>query len=159
MVYVYYLLLEEANIHISLTCFDRNFDHPHINVVTFVPSKPCKKKPQLLHKNTVVEKAFDMYLLLSLPHLLVKIAVSFVNYEKLTTDILFECFGVRFLLPFAKNKTKLSKWLTSREYRTNIDIILLFLGKPVDKRGITQVRITYPPLLFFQISHFCVFLL
>ena len=31
--------------------------------------------------------------------------------------------------------------------RTNMDIILLFLAKPVDKHGITAVHITYPPLV------------
>ena len=33
MVFVSYPLLKEANIHINLICFDRNFDHPHINVL------------------------------------------------------------------------------------------------------------------------------
>ena len=37
----------------------------------------------------------------------------------------------------------------SRENRTNMDIILLFLGKPLDKHGITPVHITYPHLGFF----------
>ena len=37
----------------------------------------------------------------------------------------------------------------SQENRTNIyiDIILLFLAKPLDKHGTTLVPITYPPLL------------
>ena len=33
----------KQNIHIHLICFDRNFDHPHINAVTFVPRKQSKK--------------------------------------------------------------------------------------------------------------------
>ena len=33
-----------------------------------------------------------------------------------------------------------------QENRTNMDIILLFLAKPLDKHGITLVRITYRPL-------------
>ena len=45
-----YLLLKEVNIHFNLICFDRNFDQPHINVVTFVPRKQSKK-PQFFHKN------------------------------------------------------------------------------------------------------------
>ena len=49
----------------NLICFDRNFDHPHINVVTFVP-RGQSKKPQFFHKNIV---AFDMYLLLGLSSL------------------------------------------------------------------------------------------
>ena len=43
MVFVCYLLLKEANIHIDLICFDDNFDHPDVNVVTFVPRKQSKK--------------------------------------------------------------------------------------------------------------------
>ena len=34
-----------------------------------------------------------------------------------------------------------------RENRTNKDIILLILAKPLDKHGITLVHITYPPLI------------
>ena len=49
MVFVCYLLLKEANTHINLICFDDNFDHPHVNVVTFVPRKQSKK-PQFFHK-------------------------------------------------------------------------------------------------------------
>ena len=60
---------------------------------------------------------------------------------------MFDCFDVRFAFgpPFLK-KAKLSKWLKSRESRTNMDIILLFLTKPVDQHGITITHITYPPL-------------
>ena len=63
MLFVCYLLSKEANIHINLICFDRIFDHPHINVVTFVPSKQSKN-----HKFSTkacvwyfLEKAFDMH--------------------------------------------------------------------------------------------------
>ena len=38
----------KQNIYISLFGFDRNFDHPDINVVTFVPIIQSKK-PQLFH--------------------------------------------------------------------------------------------------------------
>ena len=58
---------------------------------------------------------------------------------------MFDCFGVRFV-PHFRKKAKLSKWPKSRENRTNIDIILSFLAKPVDKHGTTLVHITYPPL-------------
>ena len=34
----------------------------------------------------------------------------------------------------------------SWENRANMDMILLFLAKPLDKHGITPVLITYPPL-------------
>ena len=57
---------------------------------------------------------------------------------------MFDCFGVRFVPPFSK-KAKLSKWPKSRENRTNMDIILSFLAKSVDRHGITLVHITYPP--------------
>ena len=58
MVFICYLLLKEANIHINLICFD----HPHINVVvTFVPRKQ-PKKPHFFHKNSfLLKKIFDMY--------------------------------------------------------------------------------------------------
>ena len=49
--------------------------------------------------------------------------------------------------PHLRKKAKLSKWPKSRENRTNIDIILSFLAKPVDKHGTTLVHITYPPLI------------
>ena len=58
---------------------------------------------------------------------------------------MFDCSGVMFVPLFSK-KAKLSKWPKSRKNRTNMDIILSFLAKPVDKHGITLVHITYPPL-------------
>ena len=69
MVFVCYLLLKEANIHINLICFDDNFDHPHVNVVTFVPTKQSKK-PQFFIKTLLfVKKVFELYLLLGLSSL------------------------------------------------------------------------------------------
>ena len=59
MAFICYLILKEANIHINLICFDRNFDHPHINVVIFVPRKQSKSH-HFFHKNTFVEKVFDI---------------------------------------------------------------------------------------------------
>ena len=52
------------------------------------------------------------------------------------------CSVVHYYSPLSK-KAKLSKWQKSRENRTNMDIILLFLAKPLDT---TLVYITYPPL-------------
>ena len=50
-VFVCYLLLKEANIHINLICFDHNFDHPHVTVV-----------PRIFLQNLVfAEKVFDMF--------------------------------------------------------------------------------------------------
>ena len=57
MAFVCYLLLNEANIHINLICFDRNFDHPNVNVVTFVPRKQSIKPDFLadfFNKNMVL---------------------------------------------------------------------------------------------------------
>ena len=54
LAFVCYLLLQETNIHINLICFDHNFDHPHINVVTFIPRKQAKK-PQFFP-----QKHFDL---------------------------------------------------------------------------------------------------
>ena len=42
MVIVCYLLLKEAKIRVNLICFDDSFDHPHVNLVTFVPRKQSK---------------------------------------------------------------------------------------------------------------------
>ena len=64
MVFVCYLLLKEASIHINLLCFDHNFDHPHINVVTFVPSKQSKS-----HNSSLLKMSGDMYPLLDLSSL------------------------------------------------------------------------------------------
>ena len=94
-----------------------------------------------------------MYLLLGLSSLLVKIAALFEKFlldrrtlEKLTKNILPDCFGIKFV-PLHSQKKKLLKWPKSRENRTNVDIILLFLAKPLDKHDITLVHITYPPLV------------
>ena len=43
MVFVCYVLMKEASLHINFICFNRNFDHPIITVVTFVPRKQSKK--------------------------------------------------------------------------------------------------------------------
>ena len=67
MAFVCYLLLKEleANIHINLICFDRNFDHPHVNVVTFVSSQKSHNFFPQKH-SFFAKKVFDIYLLLSL---------------------------------------------------------------------------------------------
>ena len=54
MVFVYYLLLKEANIHINLICFDDNFDHPHVNVVNSIcPQKAVQKVTICFPQNLV----------------------------------------------------------------------------------------------------------
>ena len=40
----------------------------------------------------------------------------------------------------------------SRENKTNMDIIISFVAKPVDKHGITLVHITYPPLGIYLLA-------
>ena len=59
---------------------------------------------------------------------------------------MFDCFGVRFA-PYFRKRTKLSKWPKKPGKRTNMDIMLPFLAKPLDKHGITPVHITYQPLV------------
>ena len=54
------------------------------------------------------------------------------------------------ILPITRGRGKripgLHWELTPNPLGTNIDIILLFLTKPLDKHGDTLVHITYPPL-------------
>ena len=56
---------------------------------------------------------------------------------------MFDCFGVGFVPPIFEKKPNFQNDQKSRENRTNMDIILSFLAKPVDKHGITPVHITY----------------
>ena len=65
MVFVCYLLLKEASIHIILICFDHNFEYPHISHPC--PQQTVKKATLFPQKHCFfVEKVFDMYLLLGL---------------------------------------------------------------------------------------------
>ena len=59
---------------------------------------------------------------------------------------MFDCFGVRFISQ-TQSKQSFQNDQKGWETRTNMDIILLFLAKPLDKYGTTLVHITYPPLL------------
>ena len=142
MVFLCYLLLEKANIDINLICFDHNFGHPHINVVTFVPKKRSKK-PQFFHKNIVfVEKVFDIYLLFGLSLLFSQNSCTFW-----TKNILFDYSGVTFAPPpppFLK-KPNFQSRAKKPGTRTNMDIILSILAKPLDRHGIL-LHITYLPL-------------
>ena len=60
---------------------------------------------------------------------------------------MFDCFGVRLVSPHFGRKPNFQNGQKSRKNKTNMDIIVSFLAKPVDKHGITLVHITYPPLL------------
>ena len=110
MVFLCYVLLKEANIHINLICFNRNFDHPHITAVTLSPEN-SPKSHDFFHKNIVfLEKAFNMYLLLGLSSLFSQNSLAVLKkkcyfcctFEKLTKNFLFDSFGVRFVPPFSK---------------------------------------------------------
>ena len=61
---------------------------------------------------------------------------------------MFDCFGVRFVSPHFGKKPNFQNGQKSRKNKTNIEITVSFLTKPVDKHGITLVHITYPPLNF-----------
>ena len=69
----------ERNKHpYKLDLFDDNFDHLHVNVVTFVLRKQSKKATMFFPQKLVVffvEKVFDMYLLVGLSSLFSQIAV------------------------------------------------------------------------------------
>ena len=89
-----------------MICFNSNFDHPDINVVTFVAEDP-QKSYSFLHKNMFFFcwKSFCMYLLLDYSHFLVKIVTFFEKLlfdcfttEKLTKSTPFDCFGEAFVL-------------------------------------------------------------
>ena len=58
---------------------------------------------------------------------------------------MFDCFGVRFV-PHVRKTPNFQNGQKSCANRTNMDIILSFLAKPVDKHGITLAHVTYPPL-------------
>ena len=58
---------------------------------------------------------------------------------------MFDCFGVRFVLLFSKKKPNFHNDQKRQEFRTNMDIILLFLAK-LDKHDIRLVPINYLPL-------------
>ena len=57
---------------------------------------------------------------------------------------MFDCCGVKVCLSIFEKKAKLSNDQKSLENRTNMDIILSFLAKPVDKHGIPWKFIFYP---------------
>ena len=67
MVFVCYLLLKEANIHMNLIFFDHNFYHLHINVVVFVPRKHPKRPQVFPQKHGFLKKkVLNIYQLLGL---------------------------------------------------------------------------------------------
>ena len=79
MVFVCDLLLKEANIYINSIRFDRNFDHPHVNVVTFVPENSPKSHNVFPQQQFFVDKVFDMYLLLGLSTVFSQSNLSFLK--------------------------------------------------------------------------------
>ena len=137
MAFVCYVLLKEANIYINFICFNRNVDHPLITVVTFIPRKQSIK-PRFFHKNIVfLEKVFDMDLLLGLSSL-------FRQYNRAFWKNCYFCCTV-----WCKKKPKKPNFQNdqkSQENRTNMDISLLFLAKPLDKHGIKVCTISFERL-------------
>ena len=77
MVFACYLLLKEANMHINLICFDRNFDQPHSCVVTFVPRTSPKRYIFSTKTVSVVVSICD--LLLGLSSLFSQYSRAFLN--------------------------------------------------------------------------------
>ena len=81
------LLLKEASFLIHLIYFDHSFDHPHINVVTFVPIRQSKKPHSFsTKKQFFVQKVFDTYLLIGL---------SSMFSQNSRTFFLFDFFGIK----------------------------------------------------------------
>ena len=96
--------------------------------------------------NFLLIKVFDMYLLLGLSSLLVKIvALLWKNWYLIVVPLkhwLKTCLtALVWGFPTFSKKTKFSKWPKSHENRTSMGTILLFLAKPLDKLGITLVHI------------------
>ena len=86
VLYVIYFWNKQS-IHINLISFYRHFDHPHINVVTFVSRKQSKKATIFPQWNGfMLEKTFDRYLLLGLSSFFSQNSQAF--FEKL---ILYCC--------------------------------------------------------------------
>ena len=127
----------------------------HISVLS--PLSP-ENSPKSHNFSTVKKffagKTFDRYLLLGLSSFFSQNSRAFLKncYFIVVSLKIWPKYHVWLLWskvcsPIFEKKAKLSKWPKSRENRTNIDIILSFLAKPVDKHGTTLVHITYPPLV------------
>ena len=131
--------MKEANIHINFICFNGNFDHPRITVVTFVPRKQSKK-PRFFPQNIVLMKKSSICICCWVcPQFLVKIAGLFKK------NCYFCCtFTYRSIF---EKKPNFQNDQKGRENKTNMDIFLLLLDKPLDKHGITLMHTTYPPLI------------
>ena len=104
-------------------------------------------------KKFFVEKTFDRYLLFGLSSVfgqnsltLLKncyfIVVSFKNWLKYHVWLLW----CKVCPPILEKKPNFQNGQKSRKNGTNLDKILSFLAKSVDKHSITLVHITYPPL-------------
>ena len=105
-------------------------------------------------KKFFVEKTFDRYLLFGLSSVfgqnsltLLKncyfIVVSFKNWLKYHVWLLW----CKVCLPILEKEPNSQNGQKSQKNGTNMDIILSFLAKSVDKHSITLVHITYPPLV------------
>ena len=61
MIFVCYVLLKEANIHINLICFDHNFDL-HTSMKSPLSLRKQSEKPQFFPENTVICRKSFKYL-------------------------------------------------------------------------------------------------
>ena len=71
-----------------------------------------------------------------------KLLLNRCTFERLTKNILFHCFGVRFVPPFLKKSQTYQVTKKPGKY----------LAKWLDKHGITPVRTTYRPWLTDEVS-------
>ena len=125
--------------------------------ISMLPPLSPEFSPKSLNFSTMkqlfVEKTFDRYLLLGLssvfgqnnPTLLKNcyfIVVSFKNWLKYHVWLLW----CKVCPPILEKKANFQNGQKNRKNGTNMDIILSFLAKSVDKHNITLVHITYPPL-------------
>ena len=105
-------------------------------------SENCPEKQWFSPQNIVfVEKVFDVYLLLGFSSRFSQIARIFwkncyfcCTFEKLTKNILFDCFSVRFAPPpppppQSLKKAKLQNDQRSWENKANMDIILIIFSQ------------------------------
>ena len=75
-----------------------------------------------------------------------KFSLNCCTFEKLTKNVLFDCFG--FCLLIFEKRPNFQNGQKRQQNRTNMNITLSFLAKPQDKHGITLEHITYQPLVF-----------
>ena len=94
-------------------------------------------------------------------HFLVKIAAfifekllpNCCTFEKSSKNTVSDCFGETFVPTIFEKKLNFQNGQISCESRRNVLVILIFSTKPLDKHGITLVRMTYPPFRSLRKKH------